>query len=244
MIPDPIEQTETLRTRILLAASKLIASDGPDGATTRAIAVAADVQAPAIYRIFGDKRGLLDAVTEHGLAAYVAEKSAREPHTDPVEDMRLGWDVHVSFGLAHPGLFSIMNSVSDTKSPSPAVIAGTRLLRHRVSRIAQAGRLMVDEDRAVALLHSTCVGTVLTLLSQPENQRDLSLSKFAREATLTAITAETISDGCPEVAAAVTLHASLDDNDVLSPGEKHLLSELLKRIVDAQPKSMTANGAR
>lgn len=234
MTPDATEQTDTLRARILLAASKLISSNGPDAATTRAVAAAADVQAPAIYRIFGDKRGLLDAVTEHGLATYVAEKSTREPHEDPVEDLRLGWDIHVSFGLAHPGLFSIMSSDSGAQIPSPAVSAGTQLLQRRVNRIAQAGRLKVDEDRAVALLHSTCVGTVLALLRQPQDQRDLSLSKAAREAVLAAITAETTSDECPEVAAALTLGAFLDDNDVLSPGEKHLLSELLERIVEGR----------
>ena len=233
--PDVTEQVDTLRTRILLAASKLISSDGPDAATTRAIAAAANVQAPAIYRIFGDKRGLLDAVTEHGLATYIEEKSAREPHADPVEDMRLGWDVHVNFGLDHPGLFSIMSSESGSETPSLAIVAGTQLLRRRVSRIAQAGRLKVGEDRAIALLHSTCIGTVLTLLRQPEGQRDMSLSKAAREAVLAAITAETTLDECPEVAAAVTLRASLDDNDVLSPGEKHLLNELLSRIVDSRP---------
>jgi AcrR family transcriptional regulator len=235
VIPNATKQVDILRTRILLAASKLISSDGPDAATTRAIAAAADVQAPAIYRIFGDKRGLLDAATEHGLATYVAEKSAREPHADPVEDLRLGWNVHVSFGLAHPGLFSVMSNVSGSQKPSLAVVAGTQLVQMRVSRIAQAGRLKVSEDRAVALIHSTCVGTVLTLLGQPEGQRDLSLSKAAREAVLAAITAETTSDECHEIAAAVTLRACLDNNDVLSAGEKHLLSELLDRIVNGRP---------
>ena len=66
-----------VRERIIAAAAKLIAAGGRDAATTRAVAAAAAVQAPTIYRLFGDKRGLLDAVAGHGMAAYLAEKAAR-----------------------------------------------------------------------------------------------------------------------------------------------------------------------
>jgi len=49
--------------------------------TTRSVALAAGVQAPTIYRLFGDKSGLLDAVVEHGFASYMARKppSTRMP---------------------------------------------------------------------------------------------------------------------------------------------------------------------
>ncbi len=140
------EIAETVRERIILAAARLIATEGPEAATTRAVATAADVQAPAIYRIFGDKRGLMDAVAQDGFARYVAEKSRREPHPDPVEDLRQGWDVHVALGLAHPGLYTIMSSDPGPRAPSPAAIAGDRLLRRKINAIARAGRLKIDED--------------------------------------------------------------------------------------------------
>ena len=44
--------------------------------TTRGVAEAAGVQAPAIYRFFGDKDGLLEAVAEHVMATYVSAKAA------------------------------------------------------------------------------------------------------------------------------------------------------------------------
>lgn len=90
----------------------------------------------------------------HGLATYVAEKSAQGPHPDPVEDLRQGWDLHVTFGLTHPGLFAIMSNDPGAHGPSPAIIAGARLLRQRISAIARAGQLKISEDRAVTLLHS------------------------------------------------------------------------------------------
>jgi AcrR family transcriptional regulator len=73
----------TTRARIVAAAAGLIAAGGRDAATTRAVAAAARVQAPTIYRLFGDKRGLLDAVAEYEMAAYIAAKARRAPHPDP-----------------------------------------------------------------------------------------------------------------------------------------------------------------
>ena len=216
--------------RILDAAAGLIAEGGIDAATTRAVAAAATVQAPTIYRLFGDKRGLLDAVAEHTMATYVAKKSKRRPHRDPVEDLRRGWGDHVAFGLAHPGVFAIMSG-EQRRGTSPAALAGMEVLRRRVVRVAAAGRLRVDEDRAVALLHAVGTGIVQTLLQQPDEQRDMGLSELAREAVIAAITGEsavTSSTGLRGVALA--LRASLNETGVLSPGERHLLDELLARI--------------
>lgn len=225
--------TEDVRTRIIVAASGLIASAGRDAATTRAVAAAAGVQAPTIYRLFGDKRGLLDAVAEHGLAAYVAGKGMREPHPDPVQDLRDGWDMHVAFGLAHPGLFGIMAGDPHPRPPSPVAAAGLGVLRRRVRAIALAGRLQVSEERAVALLQAAGTGTVLTLLGQSKERRDAGLSVTAREAVMAAITGEAAAPSTPGPGGmAAALRASLDQTSVLSAGERHLLEELLDRIAN------------
>ena len=233
-VSDEAAHADDVRTRIVVAAAGLIASGGRDAATTRAVAAAAAVQAPTIYRLFGDKRGLLDAVVEHGLAAYVAEKARRAPHPDPVQDLRDGWDLHVAFGLTHPGLFTIMTGDPQHHPLSPAVAAGLDVLQRRVRNIALAGRLRVSEHRAVALLQSMCIGTVLTLLHEPEERRDPALSAAARDAVVTAITGEAISpaDLAP-ARVATALRASLDRTSVLTDGERHLLGELLDRIADA-----------
>ncbi|MBC8138022.1 MAG: TetR family transcriptional regulator, partial [Fibrella sp.] len=178
----------------------------------------------------------LDAVAEYGLAAYVAGKSVREPNSDPVQELRDGWDMHVAFGLAHPGLFAIMSGDPHPRPLSPAVAAGLDVLRRRIRNIALAGRLRVSEERAVALLQSMGTGTVLTLLGKPEQQRDLGLSETAREAVVAAITGEAVLAGAPGPSgAAMALRASLDRVSVLTGGEKHLLEELLDRIADAHP---------
>ena len=222
-----------VRTRIIAAASDLIAKGGRDAATTRAVAVAAGVQAPTIYRLFGDKSGLLDAVAEHGMADYVSAKAIRQPHPDPVQELRNGWDLHIAFGLAHPGLFAIMAGDPQPRPLSPAAAAGIDVLQRRIRNIALAGRLRVSEVRATALLHSVGTGTILTLLGQPDDRRDLGLSEAARETVIAAI----VDDGAlsPKTgpgAAATMLRANLDRTAVLTDGERHLLRELLDRIAD------------
>jgi AcrR family transcriptional regulator len=229
--------TEDVRARIVAAASALIAAGGRDAATTRAVATAAGVQAPTIYRLFGDKRGLLDAVAEQGLVAYVAEKSARTPHPDPVQDLRDGWDMHVAFGLAHPGLFTIMSDYPEPRSaarpPARVVAAGMDVLRRRIKNIALAGRLCVSEDRAIAMLQSVCIGTVFKLIGQPEKERDPGLSEATREALVAAITGEAIALAASGPSgAAAALRASLGLTSLLSAGERLMLEELLDRIAD------------
>ncbi len=224
-------ELQDVRARVLDAASRLIAEGGVSALTTRAVAAAASVQAPTLYRLFGEKRGLLNAVAEHGLAAFVARKMAARPHPDPVRDLRDAWDAYVAFGLANPAVFAIMNEVGAPASGSPATLAGLAVLRGRVQRVARAGRLGMTVERGVALIHAAGVGTVATLLALPEVERDPQLSSVMREAVLASLLA-----GSPEPRSvgpaplAVGLRAHLDEATVLTPGERLLLAELLDRL--------------
>ena len=55
---------------------RLLRDEGPGAVTTRGVAQAAGVQAPAIYRLFGDKDGLLEAVAESVMSSFVAAKAS------------------------------------------------------------------------------------------------------------------------------------------------------------------------
>src|SRR5688500_1796570 len=113
-----------VRTNLVEVAARLLREQGPAAVTTRGVAHAAGMQAPAIYRMFGDKDGLLDAVAEHVFATYVAEKSRVPDSDDPLADLRAGWDTHVGFGLANPALYVLLAG----RPPSPATIAGREKL--------------------------------------------------------------------------------------------------------------------
>ncbi|SDR99425.1 DNA-binding transcriptional regulator, AcrR family [Nocardioides scoriae] len=226
------------RSRIVQAAARLLGELGHDGVTTRRVAEQAGVQPPAIYRLFGDKDGLLDAVAEHVLATYVAAKaavvaSAAADGTDPLEDLRTGWQAQIDFGLANPAVFRLLSD-PDRGPASPAGAAGRRVLAARVHRVAQAGRLRVGEQRAVDLVHAAGTGAVLTLLASPPEARDLGVADAMLEAVLGHVLTDAPApgDGGP-AATAVAFRALVPRLDVLSGPERALLLDWLDRVVDA-----------
>jgi AcrR family transcriptional regulator len=221
---------DEVRVRIAAAAVGLLASGGREALTTRAVAAAAGVQAPTIYRLFGDKNGLLDAVAEHGFAAYLAEKVVRELGVDPVEDLRAGWDLHIGFGLANPALYSLMYGDPRPGVRGPAAAAAHQILTEHIRRLAVAGRLRVSEQKAADLVHACGCGTVFTLLATPVNRRDPELPKAAREAVIAAITGSPTLDSPGPAAAAIALRAVLPDATALTGGERRLLDEWLDRL--------------
>jgi len=219
------------RARIVEAAAHLLASGGRDAVTTRGVATAAGVQAPAIYRLFGHKAGLLDAVAEYGFGTYLAQKAVRPSGGDPVDDLRAGWDLHVGFGLANPALYALMYGDPRPGAASSAAVQARQMLRAYLRRVAEAGRLRVGEELAVDLFHAAACGTVLTLLAVAEKERDPALSPLTCEAALAAITTDTPAVPAPgPVGAAVALQAALGDVTVLTTGERAVMREWLDRI--------------
>ncbi|MEU6388343.1 TetR/AcrR family transcriptional regulator [Streptomyces sp. NPDC046939] len=220
------------RERILAATAKLLAEGGEEAVSTRAVGAAAGVQAPTIYRLFGDKQGLLDAAAAEGFAAYLSDKTELAFTDDPVADLRAGWDLHLDFGLANPALYLLMFGRRRPGTvPPPAAVAGYEVLATHIRRIAEAGRLRVTEERAAQLVHAAGSGATLALLAQPAEQRDREVSALAREAVIAAITTDAPAAQAPGAAgAAVALRAALPETTALTEAERTLLREWLDRI--------------
>lgn len=219
------------------AAYELLDSQGRDAVTTRAVSAAADVQPPAIYRQFGDMRGLLDAAAIHGFASYLQGKRTRPREDDPVDDLRRGWDMNVEFGLSHPAVYALLYAEPRAEGAPPGVLEGLAILRGIVQRIAEAGRLRFDVERAMWMVHSACKGVTLSLLAMPPGQRDPGLSEAMRELVISALTtdagrARRTSDSPQDRLArhAVALKASLPEAGSLSPAEAALMAEWLERL--------------
>ncbi|NUW39255.1 TetR/AcrR family transcriptional regulator [Nonomuraea rhodomycinica] len=224
---------EDNRARIIAAATRLLAEGGREAVSTRAVSAAAGVQAPTIYRLFGDKQGLLDAVAARGLATHLGAKAGLQPTDDPVEDLRTGWNLNLEFGLANPALYALLYAEPRPGVEPPATSAALDILGAHIRRIAEAGRLRIDEERATRLVHAVGGGTTLALIAAPEDRRDVSVSHLAREAVIAAITTGTPAAETPGPAgAALALRALLPRTKVLTPGEQALLTELLDRIAE------------
>lgn len=172
----------------MLAAASLLEEDGLDAVSTRAVAARAGVPTPSIFRVFGDKDGLLEAVAEHGFRRYLAVKAELFTADDPVRALREAWDLHIEFGLAHPAYYSL---VYGQVRPGRVPRAGRRAaddLRRMITRVAAAGRLRMSVERATEVMHSTGVGTILTLIGHPPEERDLDNAREAREMVIGALT--------------------------------------------------------
>lgn len=217
---------------MLRAATDLLAGGGPDAVSTRAVSAAAGIQAPTLYRLFGDKDGLLDAVAARGFAEYLDRKKELAPSDDPVEDLRRGWDLHVEFGLSRPHFYVLMFGAGARKNEAGRAAAA--ILEGMVGRVAAAGRLRMSVTRAIQLTHATCVGVTLSLLAA--DQPDLAVSTIAREASLRAVVTDSPDQtGTATTASrAVALRAALPsiEHSPLSPAEHALLTEWLDRIAD------------
>lgn len=233
-----VEAETSPRERIVLATYRLLAQGGREAVSTRAVTAAAGVQAPTIYRQFGDMSGLLAEVANYGFHSYLMSKHATPASADPVADLSHGWDMHVAFGLAEPAVYALMYG-DPRPGPRPtAVSEARRMLRAIVHRIAQAGRLQVTVDQAVDMVDAAGVGVVLHLLESPRQERDPTLSTAVRDAVLAAITTggdstdSTTSQGAALLPhRAVSLKAALNAADGrLSAGEMHLLNEWLDRL--------------
>jgi AcrR family transcriptional regulator len=239
--PGASSPRERTRAQLVEVAAGLLAADGPESVTTRSVALAAGVQAPTIYRLFGDKSGLLDAVVEHGFRRYLEGKHPLGADADPVQNLRAGWELHIGFGLANPELFRLLHRALRTPDGQAMVAAGAGVLRARVHAVAEAGRLRVTERRAVELISAAGTGVVFTLIDQPEAERDGALADTMWESVRAAILVDRAASdaaglavGAP-VAAAVTLRAALPDLTALTAAERGLLADWLDRITALPP---------
>jgi AcrR family transcriptional regulator len=220
------------RANIVECAAQLLREQGANAVTTRAVAQAAGMQAPTIYRFFEDKDALLDAVAEHVFATYVAGKTLVEDSGDPVADLRAGWDTHIGFGLANAALFGLLTDPG-RGARSPAAAAGLEVLRVRVQRVAAIGRLQVPVRRAVELIHAAGTGAVLTLLSTPPEHRDLDLTDAMYEAVMRSILTDVPTlPADSATAVAVAFRAAAPKLTMLTGAESALLSEWLDRAGD------------
>lgn len=236
----PGEKTRTsgaqAAERVLEAAAGLLGSGGVDAVSTRAVAAAAGVQPPTIYRQFGDKQGLLDAVAGYVLQGYLQDKRRAVRTDDPVQDFRDSWDLHVDFGLTHPDCY-ILAYVQPRPGRMPALARESmEILRELVARIGDHGLLKMSVNRAVEFVHAAAVGYVLAQIRISPQDRDPELSALTRENAIAAIATDGARQPTPSdlPGRAVALRESLQDNanGVLTPGEKAMMAEWLDRLAD------------
>lgn len=228
---------DSARDRILKAAGDLLAQGGREAVSTRTVSAAAGVQPQTIYRQFGDMAGLLGEAAHEGFRTYLASKSSRPRRSDPIDDLRDGWDLHIDFGLKNPALYLLMYGEPDSRRQLAASRETEAILRGLVEAVAKAGRLRTDIDAAAAMIHSTGIGVVITLISDDSTPGRTGLSQRVREAVIEAVVAVDGDESVQETPLrdagrhAIALRSLMSSSSAkLTTGEGHLLDELLARI--------------
>lgn len=233
----PTATRKSTSDRLLEAAAELLQAGGVEAVSTRAVAAAAGTQPPILYRRFGDKDGLIEAVTLHILEGYIQTKrNLLEESGDPVNDLRRLWDLFVAFGFAQPDCFALIyGNVRRGDAVSAAAETTVSMLHDAIARIADDGRLRMSAERATDLFQSCGVGFVITQLTMPAAKRDPELSDIARENAIASIV---ITSGAGKARSTLTgrataLRQAIEDNDVpLTYAERELMKEWLGRIAD------------
>jgi AcrR family transcriptional regulator len=230
----------TTRDRLLLAAAQLLHESEDRRVSTRAICERAGVQAPTLYHHFGSKQGLLDAVINYGFSQYVQATEEEADGADPIGAVRNGWDRHVRFGLEHPSFYVMLHGQIQPGTPCTITGSAEAMLLELLTLAARRGLLRLPPADAAAQIAAANVGVTLSLIAQPEGERDLALSARVRDAVLAAMVVAPAGPDPgssspltpPSIASlAVALSAALDDGDsVLSATETALLREWLGRL--------------
>lgn len=228
-----VRSDDSLRGALLTAAEEQLVSAADGEIATRAVCEAVGVTQPVLYRVFGDKRGLLDALAERGLQRYAARKAGLEATDDPAADLRRGWDDHLAFARENAALYRLMFAPRPWTS-SPAREGVTELLRRTLTRCAVAGVLRVDVEVAATMLLAANVGLALDQMTAtiPEGTDDAS--DALRDAVLGAVLVETSGRDPHDVGAASRrqLRAQLEEGtpSPLLPEESALMRVWLTRL--------------
>ena len=231
------------------AAASLLHDGGIDAVSTRAVAAAAGVQPPAIYRQFGDKDGLLDAVARFVMERYMIQKRVVVASTeDPVSALRTMWDLHVEFGLNEPACYVLVFGQARTGRVLSATTDAVALLASVIARLGEEGRLKMSVERATTYFRSTGTGFILTQIGFPASERDPELSSIIFDDSVAAITNQTKPRSRATTSLpgrAIALREALRDqpNASLTTAEHDLLAEWLNRLADNEHQAVTGSSS-
>ena len=155
------------RERILEAAARVYAKHGFRGATTRLIAIEAGVNEVTLFRTFGSKSALLEAVLTHNDTQFEISKLPATP-VDPTVELT-GWVGRNLDTLRsmRPLLVHTASEVEERPEAAKFACEGRHYahdeLRSYVTRLQTIGLAEADADTgtAVAMLVSSVMGDVM-----------------------------------------------------------------------------------
>lgn len=142
----PRSADPAIRTALIDAAARILATDGPSALSTRRLAAQVGASTMAVYTHFGSMDQVRQAVRQDGFARLGAELDALAHTDDPVTDLTADALGYLDFGLANPELYRAMfvdrppEGVEDPGNEEFQRLLGT------VRRCIDAGRFEAVDD--------------------------------------------------------------------------------------------------
>ncbi|MET9071898.1 TetR/AcrR family transcriptional regulator [Streptomyces sp. NPDC004232] len=182
----PVQRRSAERlTRILDACAELLDEVGYDDLSTRAVALRAGVPIGSVYRFFGNKRQMADALAQRNLERYTERVTDRLKQAPGGGDWRAAMDAVLDEYLAMkrtaPG-FSLVDfgnqiPVGDRRS-EPNTRVADRLVRLLSGHV---GRAPDDELRRVFLVAVESADALVQLAFRTDPQGDEAIITETRE---------------------------------------------------------------
>lgn len=163
---------EHTRQALLRAAERLVARDGVDALSVRAVAEAVGTSTRAVYTVCGSKEALMRGLATEAFELLMQAVDSVPLTDDPVADLQAGiLSGFRPFVLEHPDLFRlalIWSPVSPDAGVFEASETALSRLQVRVERLAAAGLLADRDVREVAFE----LATVSNALAESRDLRD------------------------------------------------------------------------
>ncbi|MGD0833241.1 MAG: TetR/AcrR family transcriptional regulator [Candidatus Dormibacteria bacterium] len=104
----PRTHDQALKLRLLDEAGRLLVAEGPAGLTVRRLAELSGTSASAVYSLFGDKWGLVEAMFNEGFRRLSQRFAELRPTSDPAADLLALGQAFRAGALANPHLYDLM----------------------------------------------------------------------------------------------------------------------------------------
>jgi AcrR family transcriptional regulator len=160
----PRTNDETVRERLVEAATELFATRPLESITVRALAGAAGTATAAVYTLFGSKDALIAEVRGRAVAGLFHDLAAVSTSDDPLADLHALAVAYRQWGREHANLYMALFGGVQTFDPSGAI--GTedpvRPLLHAIAR-AQTASMLIGDATSIALSFWVTLHGLVTL---------------------------------------------------------------------------------
>ncbi|MFF0538702.1 TetR family transcriptional regulator [Streptomyces coelicoflavus] len=185
----PVQRRSAERlTRILDACADLLDEVGYDALSTRAVALRADVPIGSVYRFFGNKRQMVDALAQRNLERYVERVTERLTETDSGPDGG-GWraaldavlDEYLAMKRTAPG-FSLIDFGNQIPVGDRHAVPNHRVAERLTELLSgYLGRRPDEDMRRVFLVAVETADTLVQLAFRVAPDGDEKIIEEARE---------------------------------------------------------------